>query len=96
MNTNHARVILSTAEEIQNLVDDLMSSVITAVSESNGSNGYWSRGTILKASEFNGRFKDKSAWVSLGDGKYQHITGKKGLVAKHSRLNGYVKVIFQP
>lgn len=96
MNTSHARVILSTAEEIQNLVDDLMSSVITAVSESNGANGYWSRGTILKASEFNGRFKDKSAWVSLGDGKYQHITGKKGLVAKHSRLNGYVKVIFQP
>ena len=96
MNTNHARLILSHAEAIQNIADDLMSSVITAVADSNGSNGYYARGTILKATEGNDRFKDKSAWVSLGGGKYAHITGKKGLTAKHSRLDGYVKVIFQP
>ena len=51
-------------------------------------------GTIVKALPNQTRFKPKSIWVSLGDGTYKHLTGKKGLVAKHERLDGYVDVIF--
>ena len=53
-------------------------------------------GTILKALPTQSRFKPKSMWVSLGNGKYQHLTGEKGLIAKHSRLNGYTTVLFRP
>jgi hypothetical protein len=52
------------------------------------------RGTIVKALPNQTRFKPKSLWVSLGDGTYKHLTGKKGLIAKHERLDGYVDVIF--
>ncbi len=52
------------------------------------------RGTIVKALPNQTRFKPKSMWVSLGDGTYKHLTGKKGLIAKHERLDGYVDVIF--
>lgn len=55
------------------------------------------RGTIVKAKPVTEqlRFKPKSVWVSLGNGKYKHLTGKKGLIAKHDRLDGYVDVVFQ-
>lgn len=53
------------------------------------------RGTILKATPLQTRFKPKSMWVSLGDGTYKHLNGKKGLVTTHDRLNGYTSVIFQ-
>ncbi len=51
-------------------------------------------GTIVKARPNQTRFKPKSLWVSLGDGTYKHLTGKKGLIAKHERLDGDVDVIF--
>jgi hypothetical protein len=57
---------------------------------------YEPKGTILKALPTQSRFKTKSMWVSLGNGKYQHLTGEKGLIAKHSRLNGYTTVLFRP
>ena len=52
------------------------------------------RGTIVKALPNQTRFKPKSMWVSLGDGTYKHLTGKKGLIAKHERLDGFVDVVF--
>ena len=58
------------------------------------SDKYYPRGTILKALPEQGRFKPKSMWVSLGDGKYKHLNGKKGLVTTHDRLDGYTSVIF--
>ena len=58
--------------------------------------GYEPRGTILKALPDQWQFKPTSMWVSLGGGKYQHLTGKKGLIAKHSRLDGYTSVVFRP
>ena len=58
--------------------------------------GYEPKGTILKALPDQTRFKPKSMWVSLGNGKYQHLTGEKGLIAKRSRLDGYTSVVFRP
>jgi hypothetical protein len=54
----------------------------------------YDRGTILKALPNQTRFKPKSMWVSLGDGKYRHLNGKKGLVTTHDRLCGYTESIF--
>jgi hypothetical protein len=54
----------------------------------------YDRGTILKALPSQTRFKPKSMWVSLGDGTYRHLNGKKGLTTTHDRLNGYTEVIF--
>jgi len=51
-------------------------------------------GTIVKALPNQTRFKPKSIWVSLGDGTYKHLTGKKGLITTHERLDGFVDVIF--
>jgi len=59
-------------------------------------NGYEPKGTILKALPTQTRFKPKSVWVSLGNGKYKHLTGEKGLIAKASRLDGYTSVVFRP
>lgn len=56
---------------------------------------YYDYGTILKALPDQTRFKPKSMWVSLGDGTYRHLNGKKGLVTTHDRLNGYTEVIFE-
>jgi hypothetical protein len=53
-------------------------------------------GTIVKAKPNQERFKDTSMWVSLGNGNYKHLTGSKGLIAKHDRLDGFVDVVFQP
>lgn len=61
-----------------------------------GSNGYEPRGTILKALPTQSRFKPKSMWVSLGNGKYQHLTGEKGLIAKQSRLDDHTFTVFRP
>lgn len=61
----------------------------------NFDNDYYPYGTILKAKPNQARFKPKSIWVSLGDGKYKHLTGKKGLIATHERLKDYVDVVFQ-
>lgn len=55
---------------------------------------FYPRGTILKASPDQTRFKPKSMWVSQGDGMYLHLNGKKGLVTTHDRLDGYTEVIF--
>lgn len=56
---------------------------------------YYPRGTIVKAKFEQNRFKPKSIWVSLGDGTYKHLTGKKGLITTHDRLKDYVDVIFE-
>lgn len=61
----------------------------------NFDNDCYPRGTIVKAKFEQSRFKPKSIWVSLGDGTYKHLTGKKGLIAKHDRLKDYVDVIFE-
>ena len=75
---------------------DLSDELATLQFDMDTVNGYEPRGTILKALPTQTRFKPKSAWVSLGDGKYQHLTGEKGLIAKHSRLDGYTSVVFRP
>ena len=56
---------------------------------------YLPYGTIVKALPDQTRFKPKSMWVSLGNGKYQHLNGKKGLVTTHERLDGYTDVVFE-
>jgi hypothetical protein len=53
------------------------------------------KGTIVKAKSDQARFKPSSLWVSLGNGKYKHLTGKKGLITKHDRLDGFVDVVYQ-
>ena len=81
--------LLNLVEEIRVIADELESN-IAAPSD------HLPKGTIVKAKEVQNRFKPKSLWVSLGDGTYKHLTGKKGLIATDYRLNGYVDVIFQP
>jgi len=73
------------------IVDELL----LLASDIEESSNYYPRGTILKALPEQGRFKPKSMWVSLGDGTYKHLNGKKGLVTTHDRLNGYTEVIFE-
>ena len=79
-------------DSIGSLADELRSLAVE-VEEADFS---YDRGTILKALPSQARFKPKSMWVSLGNGKYQHLTGEKGLIAKHSRLEGYTSVVFRP
>ena len=81
--------LLNLVEEIRVIADELESN-IAAPSD------FVPKGTIVKAKEVQNRFKPKSMWVSLGDGTYKHLNGKKGLVATDYRLSGYVDVIFQP
>jgi len=75
---------------------DIASELATVQFDVASVNGYEPKGTILKALPDQTRFKPKSMWVSLGNGKYKHLTGEKGLVAKHSRLDGYTSVVFRP
>ena len=75
---------------------DLADELATVQFDVDSVNGYEPKGTILKALPDQTRFKPKSMWVSLGNGKYQHLTGEKGLIAKHSRLDGYTSVVFRP
>lgn len=70
---------------------DIAYLIETTVEEQENS---YPRGTILKALPEQSRFKPKSMWVSLGDGTYRHLNGKKGLVTTHDRLDGYTEVIF--
>jgi hypothetical protein len=72
-------------------IADELRSLVTEVEQSEN---YYPRGTILKALPTQARFKPKSMWVSLGDGNYRHLNGKKGLVTTHDRLDGYTEVIF--
>ena len=81
--------LLNLVEEIRVIADELESNLAT-------SSDHLPKGTIVKAKEVQNRFKPKSLWVSLGDGTYKHLTGKKGLIATDYRLSGYVDVIFQP
>jgi hypothetical protein len=93
----------TTAEQIENYLAsisltlaDLSDELATIQFDLEDADGYEPRGTVLKALPNQTRFKPKSVWVSLGNGKYQHLTGEKGLVAKHSRLDGYTSVVFRP
>ena len=93
----------TTAEQVENYLTsisltlaDLSDELATIQFDLEDANGYEPRGTILKALPTQSRFKPKSMWVSLGNGKYQHLTGEKGLIAKHSRLDGYTSVVFRP
>ncbi len=93
----------TTAEQIENYLAsisltlaDLSDELATIQFDLEDADGYEPRGTVLKALPNQTRFKPKSVWVSLGNGKYQHLTGEKGLIAKHSRLDGYTSVVFRP
>lgn len=77
-------------DTLSSLADELRSIVVDIESVEDS----YPRGTILKALPEQSRFKPKSMWVSLGDGTYRHLNGKKGLVTTHDRLNGYTEVIF--
>jgi len=81
--------ILNLAEELRIIADEISYTAMDTSSD------YPKRGTIVKALPTQNRFKAKSVWVSLGDGTYKHLTGSKGLVTNHSRLDGYTEVIFQ-
>ena len=80
--------LVSLADELRDIASIIESSV-------DEQDNYYPRGTILKALPEQDRFKPKSMWVSLGDGTYRHLNGKKGLVTTHDRLDGYTEVIFQ-
>ena len=75
---------------------DLADELSTVQFDVDSVNEYEPKGSILKALPDQTRFKPKSVWVSLGNGKYKHLTGEKGLIAKHSRLDGYTSVVFRP
>jgi hypothetical protein len=81
--------ILNLAEELRIIADEISYNAVDTSSD------YPKRGTIVKALPSQARFKPKSVWVSLGNGTYKHITGSKGLVTTHDRLNGYTEVVFE-
>lgn len=81
--------ILNLAEELRVIADEISYNAMDTTT------GFPKRGTIVKALPAQNRFKAKSLWVSLGDGTYKHLTGNKGLVTNHSRLDGYTEIIFQ-
>ena len=75
---------------------DIADELATVQFDVASANEYDPKGTILKALPDQTRFKTKSMWVSLGNGKYKHLTGEKGLIARRSRLDGYTSVVFRP
>jgi hypothetical protein len=81
--------ILNLAEELRILEDEISYNAVDTSSD------YPKRGTIVKALPSQTRFKPKSVWVSLGNGTYKHITGSKGLITTHERLDGYTEVVFE-
>jgi hypothetical protein len=81
--------ILNLAEELRVIADEISYNAIDT------STDYPKRGTIVKALASQTRFKPKSMWVSLGNGTYKHLTGSKGLVTTHDRLDGYTEVVFE-
>jgi hypothetical protein len=94
--TTTARVYEDYLASIAMTLADLADELATVQFEVDSINDYEPKGTILKALPDQTRFKPKSVWVSLGNGKYQHLTGEKGLIADHSRLEGYTSVVFRP
>ena len=83
-----------TKEELISYADELRDIAYLLEARADEQDNYYPRGTILKALPEQDRFKPKSMWVSLGDGNYRHLNGKKGLVTKHDRLDGFTSVIF--
>ena len=81
--------ILHLAEELRVIADEISYNAVDTSSD------YPKRGTIVKALPSQTRFKPKSVWVSLGNGTYKHLTGSKGLITTHERLNGYTEVVFE-
>ena len=81
--------ILNLAEELRIIADEISYNAVDTSSD------YPKRGTIVKALPSQTRFKPKSVWKSLGNGTYKHITGSKGLITTHERLNGYTEVVFE-
>jgi hypothetical protein len=84
-----ASTILGLADELRIIADEISYNALDTSSD------YPKRGTIVKALASQTRFKPKSMWVSLGNGTYKHLTGSKGLVTTHDRLEGYVEVVFE-
>lgn len=91
-NTLIADTLAFVSAELNNVADNLYE--ISEIIERGGEQEYHPRGTILKATPDQTRFKPKSMWVSQGNGMYLHLNGKKGLVTTHDRLDGYTEVIF--
>lgn len=83
------QTILGLADELRIIADEISYNAIDSSSD------YPKRGTIVKALPSQTRFKPKSMWVSLGNGTYKHLTGSKGLVTTHDRLDGYTEVVFE-
>ncbi len=83
-----------TKEQLVGFADELRDIAYLLEQKADEQENYYPRGTILKALPTQARFKPKSMWVSLGDGTYRHLNGKKGLVTTHDRLDGYTSVIF--
>jgi hypothetical protein len=83
------QTILGLADELRIIADEISYNALDTSSD------YPKRGTIVKATASQTRFKPKSMWVSLGNGTYKHLTGSKGLVTTHERLDGYTEVIFE-
>lgn len=83
------QLILHLADELRIIADEISYNVVDESSD------YPKRGTIVKALPSQTRFKPKSMWVSLGNGTYKHLTGSKGLVTTHDRLDGFVEVVFE-
>jgi len=81
--------ILNLADELRIIADEISYNALDTSSD------YPKRGTIVKALPSQTRFKPKSMWVSLGNGTYKHLTGSKGLVTTHDRLDGYTEVVFE-
>jgi hypothetical protein len=84
-----ASTILGLADELRIIADEISYNALDTSSD------YPKRGTIVKALPSQTRFKPKSMWVSLGNGTYKHLTGSKGLVTTHDRLDGYTEVVFE-
>lgn len=83
------QTILGLADELRIIADEISYNALDTSSD------YPKRGTIVKALASQTRFKPKSMWVSLGNGTYKHLTGSKGLVTTHERLDGFVEVVFE-
>ena len=83
------QTILGLAEELRIIADEISYNAFDSSSD------FPKRGTIVKALPAQTRFKPKSMWVSLGNGTYKHLTGSKGLVTTHERLDGYTEVVFE-
>jgi hypothetical protein len=81
--------ILNLADELRVIADEISYNAVDTSSD------YPKRGTIVKALASQTRFKPKSMWVSLGNGTYKHLTGSKGLITTHERLDGYTEVVFE-